>query len=144
MGKETMVERGTGEWSEEENKLFEVLVMLFGTDQAAISMLLQSRPDKNVKSRIHRIKNHDQRPNGAVQKRFGHLIDALSRENHNTFSDYLNFVITKRPDELAQDEAEQKYLSYLSTCVQVFREEGETDASWMERKKAGRFDYKKY
>jgi hypothetical protein len=144
LGKETMVERGTGEWSEEENKLFEVLVMLFGTDQAAISMLLQSRPDKTVKSRIHRIKNHEQRPNGVVQKRFGHLIDTLNRENHNTFSDYLIFVFLKRPNELTQDEAEQKYLSYLSTCVQGFREEGETDVSWMERKKAGRFYYKKY
>ena len=98
-----MVERGTGEWTEEENKLFEVLVMLFGTDQAAISMLLQSRPDKNVKSRIHRIKNHEQRPNGAVQKTFGHLIDTLNRENHNTFSDYLILVFLKRPNELTQD-----------------------------------------
>lgn len=92
-------------------------MMLFGTDQAAISMLLQSRPDKVVKSRIHRIKNHDQRPNGAIKETFGHLIDALKRENHNTFSDYIKFVITERPGEFTQDEAEQKYLKYLSTCV---------------------------
>ena len=117
LGKKTMVERGTGEWSEEENKIFEVLVILFGTDQAAISMLLQSRLDKNVKGRIHRIKNPEQRPNGATQKTFGHLTDDLKRENHNTFSDYINFVITKRPKELTQEEAEQKYMSYLSTCV---------------------------
>ena len=104
--------------------------MLFGTDQLAITMLLQSRHDKNIKSRIHRIKNLDQRQNEGTRRNYGHLIDTLQRENHNTFSVYLNFVLKKRPDELTQEEAEQKYMNYLSTCVQAIREDDETNASW--------------
>ena len=139
-----MVEIETGKWSEEENNIFKVLLILFGPDQLAITMLLQSRPDKNIKSRIHRIKNPDKALNGVVQETFGDLADYLKNENHNTFSVYINFVLKKRPDDLTQDEAEQIYLNYLSTCVQAIRDEGDTDAKWKKRKEAGRFDYKKY
>ena len=77
---------------------------------------------------MQKLRNPEDRPSGKMSVKFGYLHPILLKDSHNTFCDFIRFVILEQNEDflevkghrligMAKEVAEQKYLRYLSTCT---------------------------